>query len=98
VSRSLSSVDDRHLAEEVALRKLGESQLLLVVVANTDSYPATLYQVHRVALVALPEETRALRHSLVGKQIAQFAGCFVVERGEERHRAKRFERHLTSGL
>jgi hypothetical protein len=71
ISRTLAPVDDRHLTEEVALREFRQRQFLIVVVANTDPHAPALDQVHRVALVALFEETRVLRHHFVGQQVAQ---------------------------
>src|SRR6185503_10821819 len=98
VSRSLSPVNDCHLAEEVALREFCEGHFLIVVVADTDKHAAFLDQVHRVALVALLEETCVLRHLFVGKQAAELRCRFVIERGKQRHRTKRLERHLSSRL
>ena len=35
---------------------------------------------------------------LIGKQVAQLRGRLIVEGSKERHRTKRLERHLSSGL
>src|SRR5258705_12088809 len=96
MSRSLTAIDQGHLAKEVSLREFSKNQVFLVVITNADPHTTTLNQIHRVTHVALTKETRVPLTILFGKQAAQFSCCIIVEGGKERHRTKRLERHLTS--